>query len=249
MKTGASCLIVTVLSLCFSVSARSAPPAPAAADLVLRNGAVYTLDAGRTWAEAVAVAVAKGRIVYVGAESGIGRWIGPRTQVIDLAGRMLLPGFHDSHVHLVTGGLRASECSLGGLTTQAEVLAAIRRCAEENPRASWVRGGGWELPVFPQADPRKETLDEIVPDRPAFLRAADGHSAWLNSRALALAGITREKPDPPNGRIERDLDRQNALTVRVVAAIEAHRSRHRPTTAGSRRSRRGGGSAARPGDR
>ncbi len=170
---------------------------------------------------AAAVAVARGRIVYAGSESGLSRWIGPRTKVVDLAGRVLLPGFHDSHVHLVGGGIRLGECQLSGLLTQAEVLAAIRRCAAQSPgadpSANWLRGGGWELPVFPGANPHKSLLDAAVPDRPALLLGADGHSAWVNSRALALAGITRDTPDPPRGRIEHDADGEPSGTLREAA--------------------------------
>lgn len=176
-------------------------PIPAA-DLVLRNGAVYTMDAQRSWAEAVAVR--GGRIVYVGSDSGIQPFVGPGTEVVDLAGRMVLPGFHDSHAHPISGGITLAECDLSDSTTRAGVLALIRWCAEAHPDRPWVRGRGWALPLFPAANPRRELLDSLVPDRPAYLRAADGHSAWVNSRALALAGITKETPDPPDGRIERD---------------------------------------------
>jgi hypothetical protein len=172
------------------------------AEMVLRNGAVYTMAAARTWAEAVAID--NGRIVYVGHENGIKPWIGSHTTVVDLQGKMVLPGFHDSHVHPVSGGIELGECNLNGLATQEEILAAIRRYAEQNPNAAWIRGGGWDLPIFPNANPHKSLLDKIVSDRPVYLSAADGHSAWVNSRALQEAGITKDRPDPPNGRIERD---------------------------------------------
>lgn len=172
------------------------------ADLVLRHGAVYTLDAQRPWADAVAVA--DGRIVYVGPDKGVEDWVGPRTRTIDLAEGMLLPGFQDSHTHLVSGGLHLEDCQLGDFSKQEEVLAEIRRYAAAHPEKPWILGGGWQLFVFPQANPHKSLLDALVPDRPVALSAADGHSAWANSRALALAQITRETPDPPNGRIERD---------------------------------------------
>lgn len=189
------------------------------ADLVFRNGPVYTMATATP--RVASVAVARGRIVYAGSESGLARWIGPRTRVIDLAGRALLPGFHDSHVHLVEGGIRSGECGLAGLATQEEVLAAVRRCAAQSPGgdsgSDWLRGGGWELPVFPGANPHRSLLDVAVPDRPAVLMGADGHSAWVNSRALALAGITRDTPDPPHGRIERDADGEPSGTLREDA--------------------------------
>lgn len=169
---------------------------------MLRNGAIYTMNAAREWAEAVAVD--GGRIVYVGTDSAVKKWIGGRTQVIDLEGKMLLPGFHDSHVHPLSGGLELGECNLNGLETQEQILETIRRYAQQNPAAPWIRGGGWDLPIFPGANPHKSLLDQIVSDRPVYLSAADGHSVWVNSKALQIAGITTDTPDTPNGRIERD---------------------------------------------
>jgi hypothetical protein len=175
------------------------PSAPA--DLVLRGGAVYTMDPEWPWASAVAVAGE--RIVWIGESDEASRWIGPATRVIELTGEMVLPGFHDAHVHPISGGIELRECDLNGLDTAAAVLAAVRACAERTPLGEWVRGGGWDLPLFPGANPQREALDEIAPGRPVFLSAADGHSAWVSSRALELAGVTAATPDPPNGRIER----------------------------------------------
>jgi predicted amidohydrolase YtcJ len=188
--------------LCLTLAAAGPRPAPAPADLVFTHGAVYTVDPARSWAEAVAVS--GGRIVFVGTDSAARAWIGPKTKVTDLGGKMLLPAFHDSHVHPVTSGIEAGQCDLHGLETPGEVMAAVRRCAAAHPDRAWVLGGGWELPAFPNANPSKTLLDEAVPGRPAFLEAMDGHSAWANSKALALAGITKDTPDPPHGRIERD---------------------------------------------
>jgi hypothetical protein len=172
------------------------------ADLVLRHGMVYTVDPARSVAEAVAVD--GGRIVYVGSDAGVERFVGGGTEVIDLAGRMLLPGFHDSHAHVLEGGISLGLLDLSELATREAVLAAVRAWAEEHPDEDWIVGFGWALPIFPDANPSKADLDAIVPDRPVYLGAADGHSAWLNSRALAEAGITAATPDPPKGRIERD---------------------------------------------
>jgi predicted amidohydrolase YtcJ len=163
---------------------------------------VYTVDAARSWASAVAVR--DGRIVYVGPDGLPPGLIGPRTETIDLAGRMVLPGFQDGHVHPVDSGTELSECHLYEAETASQAGDTIRAYAAAHPDLAWIRGAGWQLPLFPAANPSKALLDRLVPDRPAFLWAADGHSAWVNSRALALAGITRETPDPPNGRIERD---------------------------------------------
>lgn len=171
------------------------------ADLVFRGGAVYTVDAVRSWAQAVAVR--GGRIVYVGTDSAVMDWIGPQTRVVELQGKMLLPGFHDSHVHLVGGGLEMAECDINGMTEMAEILAEVSAYARKHPDGSWIRGGGWPL-TLEGGNPRKETLDKIMPDRPVLLDAFDGHSSWANTRALAIAGVTKDTPDPPRGRIERD---------------------------------------------
>ncbi len=175
------------------------------ADWVLRNAAVYTMaDPAADTTPVQAIAIRAGKIVFVGADSGADRFIGDSTNVLDLGGRMVLPGFHDTHVHPSSGGLTMAECNIEGLSTRAAILDSVRSCAAQDPNGTWVRGRGWELPLFPQANPRKEWLDQVVPDRPVYLAAADGHSAWVNSKALALAGITKSTPNPPNGRIEHD---------------------------------------------
>ena len=180
----------------------AASPAPPPADLVIRGGAVYTVDDARSWAEAVAVS--GGRIVFVGTDAGAKAWIGPKTRVLDASGKMVLPAFHDSHVHPVSGGVEALECDLNGAPTPAAVLDKVKAYAAAHPSLPWIRGGGWELTLFPDANPSKALLDAIVPDRPVYLSATDGHSVWVNSKALQLAGVTKATPDPPYGRIERD---------------------------------------------
>jgi hypothetical protein len=186
------------------------------ADLVLRDGAVYTMAAARSWV--AAVSIAGGRIIYAGSDAGAQKLAGPATRIIDLHGRMVLPGFHDSHVHLMEGGVGMSLCNLKDIKTPQEVFAAIRKYAAAHSDKPWVTGAGWDLPVFPDASPRKEQLDEFVPDRPAYMEAADGHSGWANSKALALAGITKDAPDPVGGRIERDpVTREPSGTLRESA--------------------------------
>jgi len=179
----------------------SAADKPQRADIVFRGGAVYTVDSVRSWAEAVGLR--EGRIVYVGTNAGVAKWIDSNTEVIDLQGKMLLPGFHDSHVHLVGGGIEMAECDINGLTDPGPILATIRMYAEQHPEKAWIRGGGWPL-TLNDGNPRKEMLDEVIQDRPAIIDAFDGHSSWANSKALAIAGITKQTPDPPRGRIERD---------------------------------------------
>ncbi|RSM99355.1 amidohydrolase [Streptomyces sp. WAC 01325] len=169
------------------------------ADLLFTGGPVLTPE-GRT---ATAVAVTGDRITAVGHEE-VHDLAGPRTEVVDLAGRLLLPGFQDAHVHPVPAGLELTQCDLTGTRTADETLAAVRAYAEAHPEREWITGGGWSMEAFEGGTPTKELLDSVVPDRPVYLPNRDHHGAWVNSRALALAGITRDTPDPADGRIERD---------------------------------------------
>jgi len=175
-----------------------------AADLLFVNGAVYTVDAARRWAEAVAVR--DGRIVALGTSDDLVELRGSSTEVVDLGGRMLVPGFQDAHVHPINAGLEQLRCDLSQDHGLEAYLDRIRAYVSSHPTASWILGGGWSVDVFPGGNPRAETLDGLVSDRPAFLPNRDGHGAWVNSRTLELAGITRDTPDPYDGRIERDAD-------------------------------------------
>jgi hypothetical protein len=190
------------LTLCLGLGLAACEPRAPPADLVLRNGRIYTLDDARTWAEALAID--DGGIVFVGPNAGVDAFVGPETRFVDLEGKMVLPGFHDSHVHPVSGGVELGQCDLNGLATREGLYAAIEECAARTPDEEWLVGGGWDLPLFPGANPYRSDLDEMSPDQPAYLSSADGHSTWVNSRALDIAGIDVTTPDPPNGRIERD---------------------------------------------
>jgi predicted amidohydrolase YtcJ len=203
--------VISLIGLAVFAACRSQP----AANLVIRHARVYTVDSAQPWAEAVAI---RGeRIVYVGPDSGAEPWIGDSTQVIDGKGGMLLPGFIDAHVHPYSG-MDLADCEVSADTSQAQLLEHIRACAAAKPTATWIRGSGWQLPLFPRANPTAAFFDRAIADRPAFLWAADGHSGWANSRALALAGVTRTTKDPPNGRIERDATGNPTGTLRESAA-------------------------------
>ncbi len=184
-------------------------------DLVLHHAVVRTMDARQPLAEAVAIA--DGRITFVGSDSDALKLVSRNTRVIDAGGRLLLPGFIDTHVHPVQGGLRLGECDLHDIMTRDSLVRAIVECAHRNPTAAWVRGGGFELPLFLDGNPSRLLLDSLVPDRPAFLTSTDEHNAWANSRALALSGVTRDTKDPPNGRIERDAAGNPSGTLREAA--------------------------------
>lgn len=196
-------LLMFVAVLVSACGKDAAVDVSAGADTVFRNGRVYTVDAGRTWAEAVAV---KGdRIVYVGSNEDVAAQIGSNTAVVDLHGRMMMPGIQDSHVHPIGAGVEASACDLNGLAGVAEYRSAIVNYANANPDVAWITGGGWSMAEFgPGGSPNRSIIDELVPDRPVFLSSQDGHTGWANSAALKIAGITRDTPDPVDGRIDRD---------------------------------------------
>jgi predicted amidohydrolase YtcJ len=181
------------------------------ADTVLVNGAVYTVDAARSWAQAVAIK--DGRIAIVGTDDDVRQAVGPGTEVVDLAGRMLVPGFQDAHVHPVSGGLDMLQCNLHDLSTADEYLAAILAYADTHPEVPWILGGGWSMDAFEGGTPTAAALDRIVPDRPVYLPNRDGHGAWVNSLALKIGGVTRDTPDPADGRIERDAQGEPSGTL------------------------------------
>lgn len=158
-------------------------------DLLFLNGPVFGGPPG------AAVGVTGGRIVLVDGEK-------TAIRTVDLGGRMLVPGFQDSHVHPLKGGLRMIRCDMTDDPDRATGLSRVPQA----PAGEWLRGGGWAFDWFERGCPSKELLDEMAPDRPAFLVVRDGHSAWANSRALALAGIGAATPDPSDGRIERLAD-------------------------------------------
>jgi predicted amidohydrolase YtcJ len=174
------------------------------ADLVLTGGRIATMDAARSWASALAVR--EGRIVAVGSDAAVAPHIGASTRVIALRGRTVTPGFQDAHVHPVHGGLAMLRCELHEDRPSGPPYDRIAAYAAAHPDETWIRGGGWYMAAFEGGTPRREDLDRIVPDRPVFLTNRDGHGAWVNTKALELAGVTADTPDPADGRIERDPD-------------------------------------------
>ncbi|HET8784420.1 MAG TPA: amidohydrolase [Candidatus Limnocylindrales bacterium] len=192
------------------------------ADLVLRGGRIATMDAARSWATALAV---RGeRIVAVGQDAAVDSHIGRTTRVIELRGRTVTPGFQDAHVHPVHGGLTMLRCDLHEARGPDDVLATIAEYARSHPDESWIRGGGWYMADFEGGTPRREDLDRLVPDRPVFLTNRDGHGAWVNSKALEVAGVTDGTPDPRDGRIERDSDGSASGTLHegAMALVAQH---------------------------
>jgi predicted amidohydrolase YtcJ len=197
-------LAVAVVAVAGACS-KSSPPADhaSAAELVFKNANIYTVDAAKP--TATSLAVREGRIVALGDEKDTASLIGPKTQVIDLAGRLVLPAFHDMHTHPVWGGLSHAQCPLYDGNSAADYLKIIAKCAADEPGTGWLYGVGWQDGVFsPEGVPDKKLLDAVVPDRPAAFANVGGHSLWVNSKGLEAAGITRRTPDPPSGRIDRD---------------------------------------------
>ena len=187
---------------------------PSPADTLLTNGVIYPMDGAQP---AEALAIRDGEIAFVGAARRAERYAGPETEVRDLDGAVVLPGFIDAHNHLVWSGTELLDVDLYDATTLAELLDAVAARAEAAPEEPWVRGGGWDVSLFNDSLHRSQ-LDEIVPDRPVYLSSADAHSAWVNSEALALAGITADTPDPQGGRVERDEDGEPTGVLREGAA-------------------------------
>jgi predicted amidohydrolase YtcJ len=191
-------LLAVVLALSAAAVSRAEEPA----DLILTNARVWTADAAKPWAEAVAL---RGdRIAYVGDAKGAAALRGPKTRERDLGGRLVTPGFNDAHVHLAGGAMALERVDLIEEQSLEAVQKKIRDFATANPKNEWVLGRGWLYGSFPGGLPTKEQLDKIVPDRPAYMDCYDGHTGWANSKALALAGITRDTKDPENGVIVRD---------------------------------------------
>jgi hypothetical protein len=173
-----------------------------AVDLIVINGKVYAADGGADLAEAVAVRGNK--VIRVGSNREIQRLKRAQTVVIDAKGGAVVPGFNDAHAHLINGGLSLDQISLSDAATIDEIKDTIRVWSEAHPERAWITGRGWYYQPFGGAMPTRQMLDALVPDRPAYLVAYDGHTGWANTRALQLAGITRHTRPPANGVIVRD---------------------------------------------
>ena len=199
-----SVTMLCALWVAVAVASCTAPP-PAAgqvADLLIVNGQVFTADDQNSTAQAVAIA---GRtILRVGTDEELAALNGPATRVIDAHGATVAPGFNDSHVHFLNGGDTLGDVDLAGLTTLPQLQDAIHSFATGKADAAWVKGRGWLYSPFPGGTPTKAQLDASVSDRPAVMTCYDGHSIWVNSKALAMAGVTKDTPNPANGVIVKD---------------------------------------------
>ncbi len=172
------------------------------ADLLFLNGAIHAPeDPGLPRPQAVAMK--DGRIAAVGTDAEVRERAGGQTEIVDLRGRMLIPGFQDAHVHPPSSGLEMLRCNLSGAYSVTEYERLIANYAQARSAGRWILGGGWSMDVFPGGNPHKDVLDRIVPDRPVVLSSRDGHSVWVNSRALEMGGVTAQTPDPSDGVIDR----------------------------------------------
>lgn len=185
------------------------------ASVIFVNGVVYTADENDTLAEAAAIA--DGKILLAGSREDAMALAGDATQIVDMKGGMLLPGFTDAHAHLIDGGSTLTSLSVHDAETIDDLLAEVRDYTEAHPELEVIVGSGWALPMFEGGNPNKALLDGVEAERPVILYAADGHNAWVNSAALTRAGVTADTPDPANGRIEKGADGEPSGALRESA--------------------------------
>jgi len=202
-KTLLSTLAALLFTALFTAPVLGQAQHQPAADLIITNAKVWTVD--KAMPKAQAVAVLGDRIVAVGSNADVDVWRGPQTQVIDAAGKLLLPGFNDSHVHFISGGSQLDNVQLNDATSAAEFARRLGEHAKSLPKGQWILGGDWDETKWTPAEmPTKETIDSVTPDNPVFVSRYDGHMGLANSAALKLAGIDKSTPEVPGGTIVRD---------------------------------------------
>ena len=199
-------IVLLVISL-MSVKPENQIHTELAATLVIVNAKVHTLDTSKPTGQAVAVH--SNRILAVGSNTEIRNFVGPKTEVIDAGGRVVLPGFNDAHVHFLSGGFQLSSVDLRDANTPEEFAERIGKFAAGQPNGRWILRGDWDHERWPEVDgkaplPTKELIDRLTPNNPVFVNRLDGHMALANSVALKLAGVTKQTPDPDGGLIVRD---------------------------------------------
>ena len=196
-------LWLLLLVCCLVLPERNQAQSRPAADLIITNAKIWTVD--KSLPTAQAVAVLGDRIVAVGSNTEVDAWRAPHTHVIDAGGKLLLPGFNDAHVHFVSGGMQLDNIQLNDATTPEELARRIGERARVTAKGEWIVGGNWDETKWnPPNMPTKELIDAVTPDTPVFVSRYDGHMGLANSVALRLAGITAKTPDPPGGTIVRD---------------------------------------------
>ena len=185
------------------------------ADVIFTHGDIYTCAAGK---RAQALAVREGRIVAVGSDAEIEKLKGKHTQVVDLGGHFVMPGFNDAHVHLANGGFEKLNVNLAGVRSLSEMQERIAARAKTTPAGEWITGRGWDHTLWPgQKLPTRQDLDKVTGDHPAIFTRVDGHISVANSPALKFGGITAATPDPAGGKIDRDAQGEPTGILRETA--------------------------------
>jgi len=227
-KSNRRLVIVIYALLAFGTLGAQVLLAAETADTIITNARVYTVNPKQKWAEAIAVRADK--IIFVGDAKSADSYKGPSTKVIDAKGKLVLPGFTDCHVHFMSGSLGLTQVDLNGANTVEEIQKRVKDYAAAHPTLPWITGMGWQYPTFgPTALPNKKILDDVMADRPVYLVAYDGHSSWANSKALSMAGIDRNTPDPPNGKIVRDANGDATGALKEAAGDLVERLMPKPT--------------------
>jgi predicted amidohydrolase YtcJ len=227
-KTNRRLVIVMYALLAFGTFGTQILLAAETADTIITNARVYTVNPQQKWAEAIAVRADK--IIFVGDAKSAESYKGASTKVIDAKGKLVLPGFTDCHVHFMSGSLGLTQVDLTGANTIEEIQKRVKDYAAAHPTLPWITGMGWQYPTFgATALPNKKILDDVMVDRPVYLVAYDGHSSWANSKALAMAGIDRNTPDPPNGKIVRDANGEATGALKEAAGDLVERLMPKPT--------------------
>jgi predicted amidohydrolase YtcJ len=230
LRTPLRLLCSLSLLCCIPAAAQTKP----AADLIITNAKIWTVDKVRPQAEALAVVGE--RIVAVGSAAEVDAWHGPQTKVVDAQGKLLLPGFNDAHVHFVDGGDHLQAVQLKDAASPQEFAERIAARVKKTPKGEWITGGDWDEQKWsPPNLPTKELIDAATPNTPVFVNRYDGHESLANSVTLRLANITAKTPDPPGGQIVRDAqgnptgvlrDAAQELVVKVMPPMShAHRLR------------------------
>ncbi len=193
-------ILVCAMFLFAAIQIVTAQPS---ADLVLLNGKIWTVNEAQPQAQAVACR--ENRIAAVGSNEEIRKWVGPATRLLDLGGKLVLPGFNDAHVHFFSGGESLASVQLRNAKSEAEFRDRIAAFTVKQPPGRWITGGNWDHENWtPARLPTRQLIDPVTAGHPVFINRLDGHMALANSQALKAAGITRETPDPPGGTIVRD---------------------------------------------
>lgn len=221
---------LALLFLCFAYPVATAPGSEPAADLVLLNGKIWTVNERQP--EAEAVAVVGNRIAAVGSTQDIRRWIGAQTKVIDLQGKRVVPGFNDAHVHFLDGGAGLASVQLRDAASPEEFRKRIGEFAARLPKGRWVLNGNWDHENWKPANlPARQLIDAVTPDNPVFINRLDGHMALANSLALKLAGVTRDTKDPDGGTIVRDASGEPTGVLKDAAMSFVYKVIPNPTEA------------------